>query len=288
MKRKLNLVSCTIALLFLFFNLHLSAQENAASPTNFVYKQVGADTLRAYVFEPTKTMKNRAAILLFHGGGWKFGDASWMFQRAKEFADSGLVAFALDYRLANNGLSPIDAVEDACAAFAWVRKHAEQFGIDKKQVIGYGESSGGHLVASTATLSSVRAQKIPQQSRPNTMLLYCPPLNLTHDPYFNMLIEGKGNSVDYSPSEFINNKLPPTLIIAGEKDSIAYTSNAIAFRDKAIELGTQCSLYVYPGVGHMLTRNLKVQYADFDFDPAYVSDAHKQVDVFLRAHGYYR
>jgi acetyl esterase len=99
-------------------------------------------------------------------------------------------------------------------------------------------------------------------------------------------MQGKGNPAAYSPSEYISRKLPPTLIIQGEQDSIVYCKDAIAFRDAAVKAGAKCTLYVYPGVGHLLTRNLKVQYKDFDSDPADQADAHQREDDFLYALGY--
>lgn len=104
----------------IFFSSNLFSQQKD-EPETFFYRQVGADTLKAYVFKPAKQAKENPAILLFHGGAWRLGEASWTFQRAKEFSENGIVAICIDYRLANNGLSPIDGVEDACYAFAWVR-----------------------------------------------------------------------------------------------------------------------------------------------------------------------
>ena len=78
------------------------------------------------------------------------------FERAKEFASRGIVAIAIDYRLSaggaaplaiNAGPTPVDSVEDACAAFAWARSRAGQLVIDPNRVAGYGVSAGGHLVA---------------------------------------------------------------------------------------------------------------------------------------------
>jgi hypothetical protein len=43
---------------------------------------------------------------------------------------------------------------------------------------------------------------------------------------------------------------------------------------------------VYPKVGHLLTRNLKIQYKDFDADPADQADAHQKEDDFLKSLGY--
>jgi acetyl esterase len=286
---KMKRVKLTLLFLNLFvlicFSSNLFSQQNI-SPETFIYRQVCTDTLKAYVFKPLTLEKEHPAILLFHGGGWRLGDASWTYQRAKEFTEKGIVSICIDYRLANNGLSPIDGVEDACYAFAWARDHAKEFGIDKKRVAGYGVSAGGHLVACAATLPFIKGMKVNNNSRPNAMLLYSPALNMAHDEYFNDLMQGKGDPASYSPSEYISNKLPPTLIIQGEQDSIVLTSDARAFSDAAIKAGAKCALFVYPGVGHLLTRNIKVQYKDFDSDPAFAGEAHKREDDFLQSLGY--
>jgi len=257
-----------------------------AKPDSFVYKQVGNTALKAYVIMPKADGKHRPAILMFHGGAWQLGEAAWMFDRGKKFAEMGMVAIAIEYRLANNGLTPIDGVDDAVDAFAWARKNAAKLGIDVKRVAGYGVSAGGHLVAAAGTIPMVNGRKIPENSRPNAMLLYSPALNMAHDPYFVRLIGNKGNPAEYSPSDYISKKLKPTIIIQGQQDSIVYTKDAIAFRDSAIKSGANCTLYIYPGVGHLLTRNIKVQYKDFDSDPAFVADAFKRENDFLMSIGY--
>jgi len=259
---------------------------NDAAPDSFVYRQVGNGSLKAYVFRPATGGNSHPAILLFHGGAWRLGEAAWNFQRAKEFAEKGMVAIAIEYRLANNGLTPIDGVDDACAAFAWARAESKQLGIDVKRIAGYGVSAGGHLAAATATIPAVNGKKINPDSRPNALLLYSPALNMGHDPYFVGLINKKADPVLYSPSDYISKKLPPTLIIQGEQDSIVYTKDAIAFRDAATKAGAKCMLYVYPKVGHLLTRNIKIQYKDFDSDPADAADAHQREDDFLVSLGY--
>jgi acetyl esterase len=206
--------------------------------------------------------------------------------RAREFAEEGIVAISVDYSLSNDGLSPIDGVEDACAAFRWVRGNSEKFGIDPRRVAGYGWSAGGHLVAAAATLPTVNGKTVDASDRPNALLLYSPALNMAKDSYFMQLMEGKGDPAGYSPSEFISRSLPPTLIIQGEEDTIVLAWDARAFCAAADRMGARCELHVYPGVGHLLTRNLKVQYKDFDSDPTDAAEAHQLEDAFLVSLGY--
>jgi acetyl esterase len=278
--------NCILSLLLICYSLISFAHNNTAAPDSFVYRQVGNLSLKAYVFKPATDGRSRPAILMFHGGAWRLGEAGWMFQRAKEFADKGIVAIAIQYRLANDGLTPIEGVDDACTAFAWARSHAKELGIDTKRVAGYGVSAGGHLVAAAATLPVVNGRKVSENSRPDVMLLYSPALNMGHDPYFVGLMAGKADPVSYSPSAFITKHLPPTMIIQGEQDSIVYAKDAKAFRDAAVSAGAKCTLYLYPGVGHLLTRNLKIQYKDFAATPEDMADAHQKEDDFLIALGY--
>jgi acetyl esterase/lipase len=223
------------------------------------------------------------------------GDASWVFDRAKKFAARGMVAIAVDYRLSaggaapipiNDGLTPVDTVEDACAAFAWTRSHARQLGIDRNRVAGYGVSAGGHLVAAAATLPGIRGRAIGRHARPDALVMFSPALNMAKDEYFVSLMAGKDASALYSPVEFIRRSLPPTMIIQGEEDTIVKAGDARAFCSAAKAAGVRCELHVYPGVGHMLTRNIKVQYKDFDSDPAFAAEAFRFENGFLESLGY--
>src|SRR5258708_4715131 len=76
--------------------------QKVSSPDTFIYRQVGNISLKAYVFRPIADGKKHPAILLFHGGAWRLGDASWTSGRAKEFAERGMVGISVEYRLAND------------------------------------------------------------------------------------------------------------------------------------------------------------------------------------------
>ncbi|MCJ7524030.1 MAG: hypothetical protein MUP71_02265 [Candidatus Aminicenantes bacterium] len=53
-----------------------------------------------------------------------------------------------------------------------------------------------------------------------------------------------------------------------------------------IQAGGICELHVYPGVGHLLTRNLANQEDNFDPDPKFKADGIAQLERFLREQGY--
>jgi acetyl esterase/lipase len=281
---KASLVAITRALLALVtLCVPLSpahAQATASGllqPETFTYREIDGRALKAYVFRPaSEHTEPHPAILLFHGGAWQLGDATWLFGRARDFAREGLVAISIEYTLAINGHSPIDGVGDTVTAFRWSRAHAKDLDLDPHRVAGYGVSAGGHLVAAAATLPDVRGRKLTPDDRPNAVLLFSPALNMAKDPYFMRLMNGHGDPALYSPSQYITPALPPTLIIQGAEDTIVFAKDARSFCVDAAKNNVRCELHVYPGVGHLL----------FDVDPTYGAEALHLEDAFLHSLGY--
>ncbi len=89
----------------------------------------------------------RPALLYVHGGGFRIlsKDTHWVMALA--YARRGYVVFNVDYRLAPTHRFPA-AVEDVCAAYAWVVANAATYGADPSQLVLAGESAGANLVAS--------------------------------------------------------------------------------------------------------------------------------------------
>jgi acetyl esterase len=87
----------------------------------------------------------RPAVLYVHGGGFRIlsKDTHWVMALA--YARRGYVVFNVDYRLAPAHRFPA-AVEDVCAAYAWVVRHASRYGADASELILAGESAGANLV----------------------------------------------------------------------------------------------------------------------------------------------
>lgn len=63
-------------------------------------------------------------------------------------------------------------------------------------------------------------------------------------------------------------------------------SKAERFRERVIQAGGICELSVYPGVGHLLTRNLADQESNFDPHPEFREDGKARQERFLRERGF--
>ncbi len=262
-----------------------SKQGVPGEPKVHTYRQIDGRALSAHVFVPSRTGAPALAnaILLFHGGGWNAGAPDWTFDAARRFADAGLVAIAVQYRLSEGRVTPIEALQDVCAAFEWTRKQAAALGIGGR-VAGYGVSAGGHLVAATVTVGCPNDTPAARVG-PDALLLWSPALDVTRDGWFARLLQGRATAAAYSPADHVRATTPPTSIVHGERDTLTPLSGARRYCDRLNTLGGRCELNAYPGVGHLLTRNLANQESNFDPDPASRADGIGRHVTFLKVLG---
>jgi len=251
-------------------------------PSRLVFRDVGGRELAAFVFRARSHSRGPApAILLFHGGGWVAGGADWTFPRARRYARMGLVAIAIDYRLSDEVTTPVDALDDACEAFRWVRRNAEMLGIDPSRVAGHGVSAGGQLVAAAATRGCGSSEGSFGNGGPDALVLWSPALDVVRDGWFRRLLQGRADPVDYSPADRVPARMAPAIIVHGAEDTLTPVDGARRFCERAGANGNRCELQAYPGLGHLLTRNLANQEDDYDPDPVASTDGIARQERFL-------
>jgi acetyl esterase len=265
---------------------HVSAQPGVAdsAPARHTYREVDGTPLTAFVFAPdTAPPDGRPAILLFHGGGWVAGAADWTFANARRYAAMGLVAVSVQYRLSGDRVTPIDALADVCAAFQWVRAQAASLGIQPQRVAASGVSAGGHLAAAAATIGCGNTGGTYGVGGPDALVLWSPALDVSGDGHFRRLLRDRATVAAYSPVEHVRPRMPPVHIVHGDRDTLTPVSGARRFCDRVVARGGRCELVVYPGVGHLLTRDLANQEGPFDPDPAAREDGNARQRTFVGA-----
>lgn len=274
------------AVLLALLLCHPARADDSPAPRTERYDSGGA-RVDVRITEPMgASARSRPAILLFHGGGWSEGEASWMDAVAEQYAALGFVAVSVEYRLSKDGVTPFDAVEDARNAIRWVRADAVRLGIDARRVVALGTSAGAHLAASTAIFDEPSAG-VPS-SVPDALVLRSPAVSVEASGWFRRLAGGRAQAAALSPSLHIRRGLPPMLLLQGAEDNVTPAADARVFCDRMRAQGNTCELEIYPGVGHLFTRNLGHQeipdYASIDRP---VGDAaHKATLAFLERHGF--
>eukprot|EP00930_Biecheleria_cincta_P056710 TRINITY_DN42783_c0_g1_i1.p1 TRINITY_DN42783_c0_g1~~TRINITY_DN42783_c0_g1_i1.p1 ORF type:complete len:487 (+),score=40.16 TRINITY_DN42783_c0_g1_i1:28-1461(+) len=102
-----------------------------------------------------ETGGGRPAIVMIHGGSFKWGSRNDEIQRreAVHLAKHGFVVFNIDYRVDGRQLLPQlgrvrNAVHDAKAAIRFVRRFADRFDVDASRIATWGSSAGAIISAS--------------------------------------------------------------------------------------------------------------------------------------------
>ena len=265
------------------------AQEGAAiGPAAHVFASPGGVPLKAHVFALTgqKTGERRAAIVVFHGGGWSEGEPEWAFARARHFAARGLIAVAAQYRLSDQKtVTPLDAMADARAVIRWMRTQAGSLG---STLVGSSRTAGQPALTSppprpSSAIRQQRTSRAPRRTRSSS----CPPrVSLESDSWAQRLLGQHGNVRDISPDEHMRAGLPPTLILQGSTDTVTPLAGVQRFCSRMKAAGNTCELHVYEGFGHLFTPAGIPDNGQPQPDAATRSDALVRAERFLKSLGY--
>ncbi len=272
-----------------------SLQGRGLQPKLLVYKTEGATPLRVHVYASAATPATpRPAILTIHGGGWG-APGPWHFApHCRYFAERGLVAVNVEYRLVtkDNGVRLADCVADCRAALRFVRSHAQELGIDPERIAVAGDSAGGHLAAALALVPEPEAGPVNAvRGTPDALILFNPCIDLVGLAWMAGhagLAPGADAAADetwqdrarrVSPIEFVRKGLPPSLLVHGTDDKVVPIEHAERFAKLMQAAGNRVEYRRMAGWPHAFTI------------PHYGSDAQvvesmRLADAFLVGLGY--
>ncbi|HYC51639.1 MAG TPA: alpha/beta hydrolase [Gemmatimonadaceae bacterium] len=259
-------------------------------PDTRVYKTTPQGELSLHIFRPAADSaqpSTRRAMIILHGGGWTVGEPEWVFATATHFAQRGVVAIPVKYRLSNDkDVTPIEALHDVRDAILWLRRNAAELRIDPQHIAAYGTSAGGQLAAAAALIGP------PNDSgAPTLLVLSSPAVAAATDNWFRKLIGTRANPASMSPDSLVRANAPAALVLQGEKDVVTPLRGAQGFCERMRAVNATCELVTYPGVGHLFARNLdhrSQEQGPRNSDPAVAASARTTAEHFLARHGYIR
>lgn len=228
----------------------------------------GAEVALHWYHRPGEAPPGSAALYL-HGGGMIFGlrELGRLYDSAARgyVAASGVPILVVDYRVAPEFPHPVP-VEDCYAALVWLRRHADELGVDAARIAVMGDSAGGGLAAAVCLLNRDRGgPPIAQQLLIYPMLddrtpaadpAIAPLLTWTYDDnvtgWSALLGENAGRAdVDAyaAPARATDlSGLPPAYIDVGDLD--LFRGEDIAYATRLVDAGVPTELHLYPGCPH--------------------------------------
>jgi acetyl esterase len=121
----------------------------------------GGGRIPVRLYRPPQARGRGPAVLFYHGGGGVVGGIADYDALCRVIADdTGYVVLSVDYRLAPEHRFPA-GLEDALAAYRWVRAHAADLDVDPTRTAVAGDSMGGNLAAVVCQQARDRGLPVP-------------------------------------------------------------------------------------------------------------------------------
>jgi acetyl esterase/lipase len=241
------------------------AADDKPAPLPDVEKDVpyadGGDQHKLDLYLPAK--KGFATVVFTYGGGWHTGSRKSVTPIGEKLQSLGFGCALVSHRLSPKDKFPAH-IEDVAAAFAWVKKHIAEKGGDPRRVYLMGHSSGAHLSLLLAADPKYLARHQLSPADVAAVVGLSTPVDLQPRKdgkgFGDALMGGRGADAfsrdvavmrDASPIRHISKRLPPVLLVVGERDFPMLEGDAKAFVEKAKEAGADATLFVAKGRDHM-------------------------------------
>lgn len=126
---------------------------------NIEFFRAAGRSLKLDLYQGIRVGEKRPGLVYLHGGGWILGDKREQgLPLCNHLATLGWACVNANYRLSPSATYP-DQVIDAKAAVAWLREHAEEYGVDPNFIAIAGGSAGAHIAAMTALTPGDKAMQ---------------------------------------------------------------------------------------------------------------------------------
>lgn len=233
------------------------------------YVTRGARKLMIDIYTPVGGPLPRPAVVLFHGGGWMYGDRRDLRPMVQHLASMGYTAATAQYRLCDLGGDQHPApILDALAAIRFLKVRRAQYGVDPQRVAVGGFSAGAQLalVAGLAGQSEAFQDDAyaDESAEVRCIVSIAGPTDLTSiyqsanfvirrmaDGYLGGSPEKfAARYVQASPISHVHAGAPPILILHGDRDEVVPFEQATKLAEACEGAGVSCTVAKLPGFGH--------------------------------------
>ena len=165
---------------------------------------------------------NAPVIVSYYGNQLMGGDKSEDAYIGRRFAAAGFVTAVVNYRL-SPGVSHPAHIQDAAASFAWVKRHAAEYGGNPEKIFVIGYSAGGYLAALLSTDKRYLAAHnlSPRDIRgvvPVSAFYWVERPGVAPDRDKSVWGTRREVWIDASPAHHLQADTPPMLILYAERD----------------------------------------------------------------------
>lgn len=246
-----------VVLLFTTLTAGLAGQVPSSLQSDVEFAKEGDARLTLDAFVPDGAGPFPTCILV-HGGGFIRGDKqSFIKPLFGPLSKAGFTWFTINYRLAPQHRWPACS-SDVESAIRWVKAHAKEYKVDTGRIALIGESAGGHLVSWVGTRDNdeTRVAVVVPFYAPHDLEFQVKSRNALGPSMTALLNLSEMNDHAWkklreaSPSSYVRAKMPPYLLIHGNKDPTVPYEQSLRFQRQMKDAGNICDLITVPEGGH--------------------------------------
>ncbi|MGL5244047.1 MAG: prolyl oligopeptidase family serine peptidase [Sarcina sp.] len=241
---------------------------------DIVYKQRDGRELTLDIYGPKKKLKNGSPVILYvHGGSWVYGNKSipkFLAPLLDAFRDEGFTIISTSYELMKDELSFDKQISDVKDTVRWIHKNKDKYELNDESIGIIGVSSGAHLSLMAAYTPKAMYLGDISLSKYKTNVKYIidffgptdlSTLDMNKAGWdLNKIIENTEKLQDkndvieeYSVINYVNGKVPDTLIIHSKMDSVVPYENSTKLYDKLKITDNNVELLTLETSGHDLS-----------------------------------
>jgi acetyl esterase/lipase len=266
----------------------------AAFVPDVVFSTAAGVELKMQIMMPWSNMNKgariprRPLIVFLQGSGWTFPDVNYEIPQLAEYARMGYVVATITHRSYLDGYQAPAFLQDTKTAIRFLRKNAEQYGIDPNRVCFWGTSSGGNtsmLVALTGDDPKYKTGEYADCSDSVNVAVECfgptdlPKLfeRLIGNPEIEHAFEQLAGGKMSERTELLNEmspllrieqgkKYPPMLLIHGDADQLVPYEQSESMFKALIDNGCEAEMIRIENAPHedsFWSRALHAVIADF-------------------------
>lgn len=235
-----------------------------------VYAKYGEVERRLQIIVPQRAGYKFPLVVFVQGSAWRPQDRYTAIPNLSQIAAKGYVVASVEIRHTDIAGFPAP-VEDVKCAIRFMRKHAEEYGVDPNRVAVWGDSSGGHLALMTGlTIGEYDNGLYSEQTDEVSAVVdyYGVSDLLSLGKYNNILDHDAADSPEgllvggrvpdhvelakkASPiHQNLGKRLPPFLIIHGDSDNIVHVNQSIEMYKALKKHDQKVTFYKVLGADH--------------------------------------
>ncbi len=206
------------------------------------------------IYLPVKVSTDTPVLVMVHGGAWISGTKTAYEPLARNFAQEGVVAVVVEYRLSPKVKHPAHA-DDVREALKWVAAQAGKYGFNPKRIFLMGHSAGAHMAAFLAVEPKDLPAGIPAGYIGLAGIYDLEKLDKRwpgYDKWFlNDAFGPRGAKwKDASPRQSPFKSKAPWLLIHGEPDELAEVDQTKVFHAHLVEQNLKAELIIDKTMDH--------------------------------------